>query len=356
METLNIKVRINRKAFSLDVGLNLPGKGVTAIFGQSGSGKTTLLRYIAGLERSPDGFLDFKGEIWHDKNIWLPAYKRPLGYVFQEASLFEHLDVLGNLRYGMKRAGLKQNSKFDFVVELLGLGNLLKRKPALLSGGERQRVGIARALAVNPEILLMDEPLSSLDLKRKKEILPYLERLHEELKIPVIYVSHSPDEVARLADYIVYLEDGKVIARGQLKEMFSCPDLPISLGEDPGVVFDAVVAEIDQKWNLSRLEFNGGSLWAIDRGTPVGRRVRTRVLAKDVSLALSQPVDTSIQNIFQGSVSDISDDQHPGLVLVRICIGNSTIIARLTRRSASELKIEIGKTVWAQVKLAALLD
>lgn len=198
MTTIQARLRLDWPGFTLDVDLSLPCHGVTALFGPSGSGKTTLLRCIAGLERAPQGFLAVNGEIWQDGKHWLPTHMRPLGYVFQEASLFSHLSVMGNLRYGLKRLSDDQHKSLDQVIELLGIEHLLDRKPDRLSGGERQRVGIARALAVRPRILLMDEPLAALDLQRKQEILPYLERLHEELAIPVLYVSHSPDEVARL--------------------------------------------------------------------------------------------------------------------------------------------------------------
>ena len=202
MAGIDARFRLDWPGFSLDVDLALPGRGVTALFGHSGSGKTTLLRCIAGLERAAQGRLAVDGEVWQDAGSWLPPHQRPIGYVFQEASLFAHLTVLGNLRYGMKRISGAQRVSLDHAIELLGIGHLLDRKPDRLSGGERQRVGIARALAVSPRLLLMDEPLAALDLKRKQEILPYLERLHDELSIPVLYVSHSPDEVARLADYL----------------------------------------------------------------------------------------------------------------------------------------------------------
>ena len=208
MPTIDARFQLDWPGFRLDVDVQLPAKGVTALFGHSGSGKTTLLRCIAGLERPPLGRLSFKGALWQDQEVWVPTHRRPLGYVFQEASLFPHLSVMNNLRYGQKRSQAAQRIALDHAIELLGIGSLLERKPDLLSGGERQRVGIARALAVSPEILLMDEPLAALDLKRKQEILPYLERLHDELEIPVLYVSHSPDEVARLADNLVVLESG----------------------------------------------------------------------------------------------------------------------------------------------------
>jgi len=218
--------------FTLDLDLNMPARGVTAIFGHSGSGKTTLLRCIAGLERAPQGFLRFKGEAWQDERTFLPVHKRPLGYVFQEASLFPHLSVLGNLRYGLSRSKAASSGRLDQAVELLGIGHLLERKPDRLSGGERQRVGIARALAVSPRLLLMDEPLAALDMKRKHEILPYLERLHRTMDLPILYVTHSPDEVVRLADHLVVMEDGRVLAHGTLAETLPYIDLPLTMAEE----------------------------------------------------------------------------------------------------------------------------
>ena len=288
MAGIDARFQLDWPGFSLDVDLNLPGRGVTALFGHSGSGKTTLLRCIAGLERAPQGWLAVDGEVWQDAGRWVPTHQRPIGYVFQEASLFAHLTVIGNLRYGMKRNGEAQRVSLDHAIELLGIGHLLDRKPDRLSGGERQRVGIARALAISPRLLLMDEPLAALDLKRKQEILPYLERLHDELEIPLIYVSHAPDEVARLADHLVVLEQGRALASGPLGETLARLDLPIRLGEDAGAILDATVGAVDHDWHLARVDFAGGSLWARDHGLPVGHRVRMRILARDVSLA-SEP-------------------------------------------------------------------
>jgi len=341
--------------FTLDVDLDLPGRGVTALFGHSGSGKTTLLRCIAGLERAPQGRLSVQGEVWQSDTHWLPTHQRPLGYVFQEASLFPHLSVLGNLRYGLKRATGAQRVSLDHAIELLGIGQLLARKPDQLSGGERQRVGIARALALSPRLLLMDEPLAALDLKRKQEILPYLERLHRELDIPVLYVSHSPDEVARLADHIVVMEAGRAVAAGPLSETLARLDLPIRLGEDAGVVLDAVVAERDTQWHLARVDFPGGSLWVRDGGQAKGSAVRVRILARDVSIALDHISGISIQNCLRATVDQLADDDHPALALARLNVGASPVVARLTRRSAAELALAPGQNVWVQIKAVALV-
>lgn len=357
MDQINAQFTINWPGFTLDVDLNLPGRGVTAIFGHSGSGKTTLLRCIAGLERAKTGILTFKGDIWQDEQTFLPVHKRPLGYIFQEASLFPHLSVLDNLRYGQKRIpATERKVSLEQAVELLGIGHLLERKPDRLSGGERQRVGIARALAVSPRILLMDEPLAALDLARKQEILPYLERLHDELEIPVLYVTHSPDEVARLADHLVAMDAGQVTAQGLLAETLSRIDLPIKLGEERAVVLEGKVAERDAAWHLIRVSFDGGSLWTRDRGIAVGKRVRVRIPSGGVSLALQQQQESSILNSLPGTVAAIADDEHPGLALVQVQIGASMIVALMTKRSLTTLALQSGRKVWVQVKSVALLE
>jgi len=355
MAGIQARFHINWPGFTLDVDLDLPAHGVTALFGHSGSGKTTLLRCIAGLERAPHGRLVVNGELWQDDTHWVPPHKRPLGYVFQEASLFPHLTVLGNLRYGMRRVVGAQRINLDAAIELLGIGPLLDRKPDHLSGGERQRVSIARALALSPRILLMDEPLAALDLHRKQEILPYLERLHSELDIPVLYVSHAPDEVARLADHIVALEGGRALACGPLVDTLSRLDLPIRLGEDTCVVLDATVAERDAAWHLARVAFPGGSLWVRDGGHPLGHAVRVRILARDVSIALHRVADTSILNCLPALVDQLAPDDHPALMLLRLKLGASPLIARLTQRSAAELRLAPGDKVWVQIKAVALV-
>jgi molybdate transport system ATP-binding protein len=354
MDKIMARFHLAWPGFTLDLNLNLPGRGVTAIFGQSGSGKTTLLRCIAGLERAEQGFLSFKGEVWQDERNFLPTHKRPLGYVFQEASLFPHLSVLGNLRYGLTRSKAEQSISLDHAIELLGIGALLERKPERLSGGERQRVGIARALAVSPRILLMDEPLAALDLARKQEVLPYLERLRDELEIPILYVTHSPDEVGRLANHLVALEGGSVVAQGPLAETLARIDLPIRLGEERGVVLEGVVAERDEKWHLERVEFPGGSIWMRDRALPLGHHVRVRIPSGGISLSCVPQQDSSILNTLAGVVEAIGDDDHPAHSLVRVKIGESVLLARITKRSVAALELHPGLPVWAQIKSVAV--
>ena len=353
---IRARCRVEWPGFTLDVDLDLPGRGVTALFGHSGSGKTTLLRCIAGLERG-SGEVVFKGTTWQDsaRGSFLPTHKRPLGYVFQEVSLFPHLTVRKNLLFGRKRADGPQRVSLDHAVALLGIGHLLDRMPDGLSGGERQRVGIARALATSPELLLMDEPLAALDLKRKAEILPYLERLHDELDIPVLYVSHAPDEVARLADHVVLLENGRVVASGGLRETLARLDLPTAFSEDAGVVIEATVGAHDPHYHLTRLDFPGGSVFVAQRPEALGGRLRFRVHARDVSLAVDRVEGTSITNLLPALVSEVADADTPAHVLVRLEAEGTPLIARITRRSLDQLQIEPGRRMWAQIKAVALL-
>jgi molybdate transport system ATP-binding protein len=354
LNSIQARFKLDWPGFSLDVDLSLPGRGVTALFGPSGCGKTTLLRSIAGLERPPKGFLQVNGEVWQDDSIWLPTHRRPLAYVFQESSLFPHLSVMGNLQYGRQRTSPANAFDLSQIIELLGIEALLPRKPDALSGGERQRVAIARALAVNPRLLLMDEPLAALDMQRKQEILPYLERMQKTLDIPIIYVTHAPDEVARLAEHIVMLEHGKVTASGSLHDTLSRVDLPLRLGDDLGVIIDARVSEIDKQWHLARLDFADGACWTRDQGLALQDTARLHILARDVSIAREKPAQSSIQNILAGRIDRCVDDDAPGSVIVRVLIGETPLLARITARAVADLALKPGDTVWVQVKSVAL--
>jgi molybdate transport system ATP-binding protein len=363
--SIEARLRVTYADFSLAVDLSLPGRGVSALFGHSGSGKTSLLRAIAGLERSASGYLEVNGEVWQDdaKQIFLPTHRRALGYVFQDAALFPHLSVRANLDYGRRRIeASKQRVAPDTAIELMGIGALLDRLPEKLSGGEKSRVAMARALLTSPRLLLMDEPLAALDHARKQEILPYLERLHDELEIPILYVSHAADEVARLADHLVVLEKGQVLANGPLGETLARLDLPIRLGEDAGVVIEATVVERDADWPLAQVEvtnetnrLTGHRLWVRDNGFPIGHRVRIRILARDVSLAHEHNTGTSILNALPARVVALAGDAHPALTLVRLDVGGTPLIARLTCRSAAQLKLQPGLELWAQIKAVALI-
>ncbi|MCQ4346748.1 molybdenum ABC transporter ATP-binding protein [Pseudomonas stutzeri] len=355
---IRARFRVAFAGFALDVDLRLPGRGVTALFGHSGSGKTTCLRCVAGLQRAGEARLEVNGELWQDSaaGLFVPTHRRALGYVFQEASLFPHLSVRRNLEFGLKRIDqATRRVSWERVVELLGIGHLLERMPEGLSGGERQRVGIARALLTSPRLLLMDEPLAALDLKRKQEILPYLERLHDELDIPVLYVSHSPDEVARLADHLVLLDRGRVVAQGALQQTLARLDLPTALGEDAGVVIEARVAEHDPAYHLTRLDFPGGSVLVARRPEAVGHKLRFRLHARDVSLALSRHEDSSITNVIAATVRELAAADTPAHLLVSLDAAGTPLLARITRRSAEHLELAPGRQLWAQIKAVALL-
>lgn len=355
---IHARFRVNYPGFALDVDLQLPGRGVTALFGHSGSGKTTCLRCVAGLERADMGLLEVNDELWQDsaRGVFVPTHRRSLGYVFQEASLFPHLSVRRNLEFGMKRvAAPTRRVAWDQAVDLLGIEPLLDRMPERLSGGERQRVGIARALLTSPRLLLMDEPLAALDLKRKNEILPYLERLHDELDIPVLYVSHSPDEVARLADHVVLLDQGRVVAQGGLVETLARLDLPTAFTEDAGVVIESVVGEHDDVYHLTRLDFPGGNVLVARRPEAVGHPLRFRVHARDVSLATARAEGSSITNLLPATVVEVAPADTPAHVLVRLDADGTPLIARIARRSCDQLGVVVGRPMWAQIKTVALL-
>ncbi len=355
--SIDLHLRHGFPGFELDVALSLPDRGVTGLFGASGSGKTTLLRCIAGLTRAREGFLRVRDSLWQDGRRFLPTHRRPLGYVFQEASLFPHLNVMGNLRYAWKRApGEPDPDHFHQVVELLGLSPLLDRGVDAISGGERQRVAIARALLIRPGLLLMDEPMASLDEARRSEIMPYLDRLHRELAIPVIYVSHSMEEIARLADHLVVLDRGRVLASGPLGETLARLDFPLELGADSGVVWEGRVAERDPEWQLARVACPGGDLWLQDQGRESGEPVRLRILARDVSLSLSPHDDTSILNRLPAEVTAIGDSGTPGIAHVRLTMQGAPLLARVTRRSVAHLGLSPGLPIWVQIKSVALIQ
>lgn len=323
----HICLTLPRADFVLSVDLALPAQGITVLFGASGSGKTTLLRGVAGLERGPEssGLVEIAGERWQDDSaqVFWPTWRRPLGYVFQEASLLEHLDVQGNLQYGLKRT----------------------RNPQA-----------APALATQPRLLLLDEPLAALDAERRQDILPWLERLRDELHIPMLYVTHAIDELARLADHLVVLERGQVQAAGHVTEVMARTDGPALGGEEAGVLLHGQVVERDARWHLVRVAFDGGSLWLRDGPCALGQRVRLRVLARDVSLATQVPQHTSIQNPLRCRITAIVQDAHPSQVLVRLQCGSAVLLARITARAADALGLRPDQPVWAQVKAVALVQ
>jgi molybdate transport system ATP-binding protein len=352
--TNRIRLKLPRADYTLDIDLELPHSGITGVFGPSGAGKTSVLRCVAGLDRAQPGVVRIAGETWQDDGAFMPAWKRAVGYVFQEASLFDHLDVRGNVEYGRKRAGGDRGS-LDAAIELLGIAPLLDRQPASLSGGERQRVAIARAVASAPQLMLLDEPLAALDAARRHEILPWLARLRDELKLPMLYVTHSIDEVARLADTVVLLDRGQVRAHGSARDVLGRIDASALFGDEAGALLEGRVAGRDEQWQLARIDFEGGHLWLRDSGIAVGRSVRLRVLARDVSIATHEPQGSSIQNIVTTEVVELQPDVHPSQVVVQLRCGDSLLLARITARAAHTLALAPGQRVWAQVKSVALV-
>ena len=328
--TIEARFKARLGDFQLDLDLQLPPAESPRCSDHPGCGKTTVLRAIAGLDRHPGGYFRLGDAVWQDDGTFIPTHRRPLGYVFQEPSLFEHLSVAGNLEYGIRRVAREQRRvALENAVDLLQIGKLLPRMPATLSGGERQRVAIARALALSPRLLLMDEPLAAVDVERKQEIIPYIESLHRELQIPVIHVSHLPEEVARLADHLVLLNDGSVSASGDVHELFTRLDLPLSRGNEAGAVIEAVVAAHDEAYQLTYLDFNGGRIAMAGIDLPAGTQARLRLAARDVSLTLAQQSDTSILNIFPATVEEIQcagDAQ----ATVRLSTGDVSFLASIT--------------------------
>jgi len=354
--SIDIKFNIKHGDFSLKLDLAIPANGVTALFGPSGCGKTSLLRAIAGLERHANGYLKVGDKVWQDGQIFIPTHQRPLAYVFQEASLFAHLNVLRNIKYGFQRISKSEhNIKLEQVIELLNIGHLLHHKPHTLSGGERQRVAIARALASSPKLLLMDEPMAALDKKLKQEILPYMQSLHQSLNIPIIYVSHSHDEVAQLADHLVLIDEGKVVATGPIHELFTCLDLPLAHHNDAEALIEATVIAHDHEYGLSYLDFPGGRFTVERKNLTLGHTARLRVAARDVSLTLEHQSNTSILNIFPAIVEEIVAEEQAH-VTVRLLIENTAILSRITRKSAAALELHQGKKLYAQAKSVALFS
>lgn len=355
--SIRANLALNRGDFTLNCNFELPETGISALFGPSGCGKTTLLRCIAGLEKNCTGTLSLRGQYWQDNNRFLPAHQRPLGFVFQQPNLFAHLSARGNIRYAQKRAWPGNSDKFietDGLIELLGLEPLLQRKPHALSGGEQQRVAIARALAIKPSLLVMDEPLSALDYQRKQEILPYLQNLHKELAIPMLYVSHSRDEIAQLADTLMLMEDGRIQAQGPLDELLTRLDLPLARRSDATVVIRARRATPEPQYCLTRLDTEIGELLLPGLHT-INDAFRVQIHAKDVSLCLHRPQHSSILNILSAQVEALQTEPQ-GQMLVRLRAGNAIVLARISQKSAMMLNLSPGTRLYAQIKTAALVQ
>jgi len=353
-----IQLSLQRAQFSLQLDVQLPDQGITVILGASGAGKTSLLRCVAGLDRADQARIEMGGVLWQDdqQGVFVPTWQRALGYVFQEASLLPHLTVKQNLTYGLKRIGSRTPMhSLAQAIELLGIGHLLERSPAGLSGGERQRVALARALASQPRILLLDEPMASLDAARRQEILPWLEKMRDELHLPMLYVTHAANEAARLGAHMLVLEHGQVQAQGTVSEVFANIDQALGAGEDMGALLQGTLVERHADWHLCRIAFDGGELWLRDSGLALGQSVRMRLLARDVSVATVAPQHTSIQNLLSAVIEAVADDDHPSQVLVRLRVGPSAVLSRITQRAWAQLGLQVGQQVFLQVKTVALV-
>ena len=330
---------------------------ITVLFGRSGSGKTSLVNLIAGLQKPDRGHIEVDGKVLFDsrRGIDVPVQERRVGYVFQEGRLFPHLTVRHNLLYGhVLTPEAERYIHLERIVPLLGLEGLLDRRPGTLSGGEKQRVAIGRALLASPKVLLLDEPLAGLDAPRKAEILQYLELLRDEVHIPMIYVSHAVEEVVRLADTVVLMSRGKVVATGGVEEVMGRADLRPAAGVfEGGAVLDARVIGQDVKYDLATLAFEGGTLTVTNLDALVGEPVRIRIRARDVSLALEPPRHVSIQNILRGKIAAVGG-QRNGTVDVAVAVGAVTLHSRVTQRACDQLALAPGLEVYALIKAVSL--
>ena len=364
MSRLRVDTRRRLGGLEHRADFDLPLAGLTALFGASGAGKSTLVNLIAGLLRPEAGRIAVGDTVFFDaaRGIDLPVHRRELGVVFQDARLFPHLSVADNLRFGLQRAGARARAPrvpFDAVVALLGLEALLARRPHTLSGGERQRVAVGRALLAQPRLLMLDEPLASLDAPRKAEVLPYIERLRDEFDLPILYVSHAVDEVLRLASTLVLLERGAVVDAGPLTEVLEHPAAaPLRGGADAGALVYGVVREHDPRYGLSTLACEGFALRVPRVDLPPGARLRLRIPAREVALALSPPNDVSISNRIEGRVEQLlarDDAPHAAHLEVRVRVGPQTVLAAaVTRESAERLALAPGLRCWCLIKSVAL--
>lgn len=354
---LDVDIRKRLGTFVLDVVFRGPERGVTALFGPSGSGKSSVVNGLAGLMRPDDGHVRVGTETFFDApaGIDVAQHRRRVGYVFQDARLFPHLRVRDNLLYGFRRAPRRDRRiDLDAVVDMLGIGHLLDRRPQALSGGERQRVALGRALLAQPRLLLLDEPLAALDAGRKAEILPYIERLRDDVQLPIVYVSHSVEEVARLADHVVVLDHGHVAAEGEVTQTMARLDLfPPDSPYEAGAVVPVHVLDHDENDGLTRLGFDGGVLIVPRFPTPEGTHLRVRIIARDVMLSLVRPIGVSALNILPAVVGDLrlGGDCYAD---VQISVGGTRLVSRITRRSAAHLQLAPGRAVFAVVKSVAI--
>jgi len=358
--SIEVSVKVRKDDFVLDAAFSVPASGVTAVFGRSGCGKSTLLRTLAGLESAqPGGRIVVNGVPWLQDGKSMPTHQRRVAYVFQEPTLFTHMNVRRNLEYGLKRNGRNEGrARFDEIVSLLGVGGFLERRPDTLSGGERQRVAIARALLSAPQLLLMDEPLAALDMHSKHDILPFLDRLCAESRIPVLYVSHSPEEVVRLAEHLIVMEQGSVLEEGPLQQVLGRIDSPLARADDAFSVLTCAIAEPDGPCGLSVLRTAAGESMYVPRIHDIHGTIRLKVDARDVSLCLERPVGSSILNVLAAEIVSLSEADAKGQILVQLQLPRSgeNLLARISEYSAQQLSLTPGGKIFAQIKAIALLS
>lgn len=360
--TIPFEIHLQRDSnFRLDVKFCIPKCGLTVLFGPSGCGKTTLLRAIAGLEKQAKGYIGLGNEIWlnSELNLFVPTYQRHIGYVFQEPSLFEHLNVYENLCFGLKRSRPKDGAeRLQHAIHLLGIEDLLTRSIDELSGGEKQRCAIARALCLRPKILLMDEPLSALDQARKNEIIPWLIKVKEELSIPILYVTHSLDELLKLGDYVITLHQGSLQAQGTLSELIAHNQLPFAKGSDEYAILEGTVQHIDPQWHHAHIAMQGWVITAPGEALHVGQKVRLQVYAQDVALSKAPLEDCSIQNqlfVRIDRIDDLASTQSTLLLTLKHPQTERVLLARVLKKSAHALQLQVGQTLYAHIKGARLL-
>jgi molybdate transport system ATP-binding protein len=353
---LKVSVQTRRGSFALEAQFDAPVPGVVALFGRSGSGKSTLINVIAGLLQPAAGSISLNGRVLLDtvQHIQVPAEQRRVGYVFQDARLFPHLSVAANLSYGLRRSRATRFISLDEVASLLGLGPLMQRRTHRLSGGERQRVAIGRALLSQPQLLLLDEPLASLDASRREEVLPYLESLRDQLSIPMVYVSHDFDEVWRLATQLVLMADGRALAQGSVADMSLHPELRAIVGADAvGSIVDGLALGVASDSGLMRVQVGSGELKVEGLGGATGKSLRVQLLARDIIVATEKPEHLSVRNALKGIVAQVNGDSD-GSDMIFIDIGGAIIMSRITKAATRDLKLVPGKTVWALVKSVSL--
>ena len=354
MNFAECEIKLQRADFVVEAKFAIPARGVLGIFGHSGSGKTTLLRCIAGLERDVQGSIEVNDESWLCGDKKLSSQQRNIGYVFQDSRLFPHLNVRQNLEYGLRR-NRQDNGAVDrdHLCELLSIGHLQSRRPSQLSGGETQRVAIGRALLKSPRLLLLDEPLSSLDQERRKEILPYLGKLHDELSIPMLYVSHSLEEVSFLCDHLLVMEQGRISFKGSINDALVSPQSPLATADNAAALLEGNVSKQEKDFQISTIHTGNGTAIQVQGIFPIGQRVRLRMRASDISLSKSAASDSSILNILEGVITEIIEQQQAH-VLLQVAVNQDILLVRLTKKSYQLLALDLRQKVFVQIKAVSI--